>query len=189
MLFKEKRTDFVCLLEANGVFMGKRLFLSAFLFFSLFSIHAVSLTFQIIQHCSSLKDVCESSLRMEDEIMNAFFEAGYIVSNIPAVPSESEADDDKIFKAGINEAAESSFDNFLALHIYFDKQAISNGEDPELGSIYAISWKMGEVKSGRIIDDGRRSIKKTVARDSESNMRKSAQEFVLHIQKILRANT
>ena len=122
MLFKEKRTDFVCLLETNGVFMGKRLFLSAFLFFSLFSIHAVSLTFQIIQHCSSLKDVCESSLRMEDEIMNAFFEAGYIVSNIPAVPSESEADDDKIFKAGINEAAESSFDNFLALHIYFDKQ-------------------------------------------------------------------
>ena len=111
------------------------------------------------------------------------------MSNIPAVPSESEADDDKIFKAGINEAAESSFDNFLALHIYFDKQAISNGEDPELGSIYAISWKMGEVKSGRIIDDGRRSIKKTVARDSESNMRKSAQEFVLHIQKILRANT
>ncbi len=168
--------------------MGKRLFLTAFTFFSVFSIHAASLTFQIVQHCENLKNVCESSLKMEDEIMNGFFEAGYIVSNIPAVISASEAEDDKIFKAGVNEAAESSLDNFLAVHIYFDKQIIVDGKEPDFINIYAISWKMGGVKGGRIIDNGQRSIKKTDRTDSESTIKKTAQEFVLHIQKILRVN-
>ena len=168
--------------------MGKRLFLTAFTFFSVFSIHAASLTFQIVQHCENLKNVCESSLKMEDEIMNGFFEAGYIVSNIPAVISASEVEDDKIFKDGVNEAAGSSLDNFLAVHIYFDKQAIAGGKEPDFSNIYAISWKMGEVKDGRIIDNGQLSIKKTDRTDSESNIKKTAQEFVSHIQKILRVN-
>lgn len=162
--------------------------MTAVTFFSVFSIHAASLTFQIVQHCENLKSVCESSLRMEDEIMNGFFEAGYIVSNIPAVISTSEVEDDKIFKDGVNEAAGSSLDNFLAVHIYFDKQAIAGGKEPDFSNIYAISWKMGEVKDGRIIDNGQLSIKKTDRTDSESNIKKTAQEFVSHIQKILRVN-
>ena len=162
--------------------------MTAVTFFSVFSIHAASLTFQIVQHCENLKSVCESSLRMEDEIMNGFFEAGYIVSNTPAVISASEVEDVKIFKDGVNEAAGSSLDNFLAVHIYFDKQAIAGGKEPDFSNIYAISWKMGEVKDGRIIDNGQLSIKKTDRTDSESNIKKTAQEFVSHIQKILRVN-
>ena len=52
-----------------------------------------SVSFQIVQHNDSMSSVCNSVLVIEDEILNSFFNSGYIVSNSPAARSSSAAQD------------------------------------------------------------------------------------------------
>ena len=66
---------------------------------------AESLAFQIVQHGGGFTNVAEPSLIVEDEIINSLFDAGFIVSNIPAALSSSKKDDERLFAAGTGEAA------------------------------------------------------------------------------------
>ncbi len=143
-----------------------------------------SLSFQIVQHNDSLSDVCKSALIIEDEILNYFFDAGYIVTNVPAAMSSSAVQDEKLWQSGCNEAAGGSFDQFVQIHLYFNSSE-SKPERVALGSIDRVSWKVGSVMNGNIVVEGSRDVEKPMGADSERNVRGFAADFALYIQQIL----
>ena len=64
-----------------------------------------SLSFQVVQHNETIKDVCSTVLVLEDEILNFFFDVGYIVSNEPSVVSNSNEKDVQLWNSGFNASA------------------------------------------------------------------------------------
>ena len=62
---------------------------------------AKQITIQIIQHDITTDTVEESSLVVEDQLLDGFFDNGFIVSNTPASVSNSEVQDLTFFNSGI----------------------------------------------------------------------------------------
>lgn len=169
----------------TGCFMGKRLFFAVCAALGCVFAGAESLAFQIVQHGGGFSEVAESSLIVEDEIMNTLFDAGFIVSNIPAALSSSKKDDDRLFAAGAVEAKANSFNDFISIHLFFNSQAIQDGKKAKLGALSEISWKIADIKSGQA-EEGRKAVEKPAA-DSEAAVRDFARNFALYIRKMLKA--
>ena len=171
----------------TGCFMGKRLFFAVCAALGCVFAGAESLAFQIVQHGGGFTKVAEPSLIVEDEIINSLFDAGFIVSNIPAALSSSKKDDERLFAAGTGEAASNSFDSFLSIHLFFNNQAIQDEKKAELGALSEISWKIADVKSGQVQTEGSTTVEKTAAADSETAVREFARNFASYIRKMLKA--
>lgn len=166
-------------------FMGKKLILAiAFVFAGLSNAFCASLSFHVIQHNDSLNDVCDSALVIEDEILNYFFDAGYIVTNVPACISKSEDQDKKFYQNGYNEAASGSFDEFVQIKLYFTGSEEEN-KKVALGNMKKISWKVVQTATGKVLDEGTQDVVVDVAIDSEKNVREFANEFAYHLNKVL----
>ena len=75
--------------------MGKLKRLTLILVFGLYSslCFAKQISFQVVQHDESSKDVTEQSLVIEDEVLNKFFDYGFIVTNSDAAVSTSDSMD------------------------------------------------------------------------------------------------
>ena len=145
---------------------------------------AKSLSFQILQKNDSLNNVCESALAVEDEILNYFFENGYIVSNIPAVVSKNDAQDLKLYNDAYNEAVSGTVDEFCFIKLYFIGDEKANGK-VSLGNMKKISWKLVSVKTGNILEESSSEIKAGISQNEAANVRNFASEFALHIQKVI----
>ena len=143
-----------------GVFLGANGFCS-------------SLSFQVLQHNDSLNDVCESALVIEDEILSYFFDKGFIVTNVPASVSKSDEQDKKFYQNGYNEAAGGSFDDFVQIKLYFTGDEKQNSKIA-LGNMKKISWKVVS-----------QDVETEVAADNEKNVRNFANEFAVHLNKVL----
>ncbi len=165
--------------------MGKRILL--FLALTCVSHYGFSssLSFQIVQHNASLNKVSQSAYVMEDEIMNYFFDNGFIVSNATASISTSADDDKKLWSDGYYEAAEGSFDAFIQIHLYFNGSA-DNENKVALGLIDTVSWSVTSVRTGKCIEENKRRVVKPMDRDTEANLRDFAFDFAAHIKQVLR---
>lgn len=165
--------------------MGKRIFLPLFFIFAAANGFSASLAFQIVQHNDSLKKICLSAYVIEDEIMNYFFENGFVVSNSSAEVSFSAEDDQRLWSDGYYGAASGAFDDFVQIHLYFAKNANDEGK-VALSLIDTISWKIISVKSGKCLEESKKSIGKPMNKDSEENVRNFANDFASHIKTVLR---
>lgn len=165
--------------------MGKKL-IAAFVLASctVWNAFCTSLSFHVIQHNESLTDVCESALVIEDAILNYFFDAGYIVTNLPACVSKSEEQDKKFYQNGYNDAASGSFDDFVQIKLYFTGTEEENAK-VALGNMKKISWKIVNTATGKVLEEGNQNVTVDVAVDSEKNVREFAKEFALHLNKVL----
>ncbi len=143
-----------------------------------------SLSFHVIQHNDSLSEVCESALVIEDEILNYFYDAGYIVTNVPASVSKSDEQDKKLYQNGVNEAAGSAFDKFVQIKLYFTGDETQNTA-VALGNMKRISWKVVSVRTGAVLEEGAQEVTTDVAVDNEKNVRKFAGDFAVHLNKVL----
>ncbi|MGP1458977.1 MAG: hypothetical protein ACTTKL_06680 [Treponema sp.] len=171
----------------TGCFMGKGIIAAILAVFGCVSVHAGSLAFQIVQHGGGFSEVAESSLIIEDEVMNTLFDAGFIVSNIPAALSSSQKDDERLFLDGKDEAQANSFDTFVSIHLFFKNQAVLDGKKAKLSNMSEISWKIAGVKSGVPTAEGSKAIEKSKSGDSEAAVRDFARNFALNIRKMLKA--
>ncbi len=144
-----------------------------------------SLSFQVVQHNDSLNEVCSSALVIEDEILNFFYDAGYIVTNVPAVISKSEDQDVVFYQKGFNDASDSSFDDFVLIKLYFTGTEEENRQI-SLGNMQKIGWKVVSTKNGKILEEGCTGVEKEVLADNEKNVREFASEFAVHLNNVLR---
>lgn len=165
-------------------FLRKKIFLFISFFAISFSGFSLSLSFQIVQHNESLNSVCKSAYIIEDELMNYFFDNGFIVSNAEASLSSSSSDDRILWNKAFMEAKEGSFDDFVQVHLYFNENA-NNEEKVSLGLIDSVSWKLVRTKDGKCLEDEKANVKKPMGSDSEENVRNFAGDFASHIKKVL----
>ncbi len=169
-----------------GYFMGKKLrFAIIAAMLGCACAFGRSLSFQIVQHSDVLNEVGEPTLIIEDVILNQFFEAGYIVTNSPAQTSSSKQQDEKLYKVGLSEASDGSFERFVQIHLYFQGKDPDALASPVLGNMEKISWKIVNVRTGAVLNEDSQKIVKPAANDSEKSVRAFAAEFSSRIQKIL----
>ena len=129
-----------------GCKMGKckkQLIFVLFMFCAL-CCYAGQISIQVVQYDKAHKDVTEKSLVIEDELLTGFFENGYIVTNSPAMTSDSKGSDEKCFSIGMNDAFNGYSDYFVQIKLYYD------GEKSDLSKV---NWTLYSVSTGEKLED------------------------------------
>lgn len=144
-----------------------------------------SISFQVVQHNKSLTDVCPTVHVLEDELLNFFFDVGYIVSNEPSVATSNASKDSQLWKSGFNASVDGSCDDFIQIILDFN-DTDSASENIQLGYINKVSWKVASTSTGKIIAEASDKISKPMGADSEDNVRIFAIELAAKLLKILK---
>ena len=160
----------------------KRLSLLIILFGSSALCFAKQLSFQIVQHDDSAKEVTEQSLIIEDEVLNTFFDYGFIVTNSNAAISASKTQDEKLFKTGVGDAFNGFSDYFIQINLFFvkDDKSISDAADLKQVKFSITAVKTGETLVVQSFDN----IKGTNQKD---DLKKISADLVLAINKALKS--
>lgn len=127
--------------------MKRFLFLICFGFLSIFSGFAKEVTMQVLQHGGNTENVSETALLLEDELMNSFFNAGYIVTNEPASMSYSDNDDKKFGQNLIKMSSTSGGDYVVQVIIFLDTEKSTSPESVRLVDIDKIEWNITRINS------------------------------------------
>lgn len=116
----------------------------SFLIFSEFCF-CQQLSFQIVQHDTSSDDVTEQSFIIEDQLVEMFFENGFIVTNSPTVSSSSETQDETFWKTGLKDAKDGFSDYFVQIKLYFSKKNKDDGKS----ILNKAEWTLVSAKNGK----------------------------------------
>lgn len=133
---------------------------------------AKQVSFQIIQHDDKTQNVTEQSLVLEDEMLNSFFETGYIVTNSPTVVSESAENDVILYNKALGDAYEGSSDYFIQVKLFYNN------------SLKQIDWSIASVATGNKIKES--SITGSVTAADEKGMKKISSKLMSEIYDILK---
>lgn len=133
---------------------------------------AKQVSFQIIQHDDKTQNVTEQSLVLEDEMLNSFFETGYIVTNSPTVVSESAENDVILYNKALGDAYEGSSDYFIQVKLFYNN------------SLKQIDWSIASVATGNKIKES--SITGSVTAADEKGMKKLSSRLMSEIYDILK---
>lgn len=117
---------------------------------------AEQISFQVVQHDKRFKEITDEVLSVEDELLTRFFEKGFIVTNSPAVISESKNQTDLLWSKGLGEAFEGSSDFFVQVNIYLEE--IEESEIKKDIIIDRVDWILANALNGETIESG--SLKK-----------------------------
>lgn len=163
--------------------MGKIKYFISFcvLFLSTSFCFAKQISFQIVQHDTKIDTVTEQSLIIEDEMLNGFFEYGYIVTNSQAEISKSEKEDKKLFNKGLQEALEGFSDYFVQIRLYYDNSKKGDGFSVTLEKI---EWEIIKASTGDLVfSNSLDELKKSI---TDEELRKVSSILINDIKKVLR---
>ena len=162
----------------------KRIVIFTALLFSAALCFANQISFQIVQHDDSADNVTEDSMIIEDSVLNTFFEYGYIVTNSDAAISDSENQDEKLYKIGTNDAFNGYSDFFVQIKLFYERteQTLVNSSD-----LYKIDFVIAKPKTGTKIAQKTISNIKVEA-GKKNNLVKISSDLVNQINKALREN-
>ena len=117
--------------------------------------------------------VKEDSLVIEDELLNGFFDTGYIITNSPAVVSCSASDDLILFNKAMGDAYEGSSDFFVQIKLYYTN------------SLHTIDWSVASVSTGKTIKESK--FESSVKAFDEKGLRSVSSRLISEISKILKS--
>lgn len=148
------------------------LFLACLLFSS--TVFAKQITIQIIQHNIATDKVAESSLVIEDGLLDGFFDNGFIVSNTPASVSVSEKQDLSLYNTGLGDAYEGGADFFVQIKLFYDGSAQNKSGTPKKSGkkketiresgLERVDWTVASAVTGKKIKESTMSFS-----DAEAN--------------------
>lgn len=174
--------------------MGKLKKLILFLFcISLSSVaFAKQITIQIIQHDNTTDTVAEASLVVEDQLLDGFFDNGFIVSNTPASVSNSEVQDLTFFNSGIGDAYEGGADYFVQIKLYYDNSSIVSAQvekgKKSVGkreiSLERVDWTVASATTGKKIKESSLPCAKLGIKD---DLRLISDDLIFEIKKAIKA--
>lgn len=144
---------------------------------------AKQISFQIVQYDEAATEVTESSLTIEDEVLNNFFDNGFIVTNSEAKISTSKSADEKLYKMGINDAFNGYSDYFVQINLFYDKiqDSISTSSD-----LTKINFLITSVQTGEIFaNQTYKNVKKTNQKD---DLKKVSSDLVIEINKAIKSS-
>lgn len=143
---------------------------------------AKQVSFQIVQHDSSTDDVTEASLVIEDEILNTFFDYGYIVTNSAATVSASESQDEKLFKTGKNDAFTGYSDFFVQINLYYGRTEQTKTEQSDLQKV---CFSVTSVKTGETFE--KQSMENIKLNHTKDDLPRISADLVAAINKVLKS--
>lgn len=141
---------------------------------------ARQVSFQIVQH-NGPSELLEESLTIEDEVMNNFFDYGYIVTNSDAQVSSSEKQDEKLFNTGIGEAIEGFSDYFIQIKLFYNRTE-QKDDTPDLKKI---DWTLASAKTGEKIRN--HTITDIKLEHKKDDMKNISSALAAEINKVLKA--
>lgn len=133
---------------------------------------AKQISFQIIQYDDRTEFVTEQSFVVEDELLNGFFETGYIVTNSPTVSSKKTESEVNIYNQAFGDAYEGSSDFFIEVKLFYEK------------NLNQIDWNIASVKSGKKLYES--SITNLNNTFDEKGLKKASSKLIAEITQILR---
>ena len=172
---KHRKTSIKPIVCLWGVYMGKikHIILFAGLLLCANFCFAKQIQLQIVQHDDRTDAVSEDSLVIEDELLNGFFETGYIITNSPAAVSCSASDDLILFNKAMGDAYEGSSDFFVQIKLYYTN------------SLHTIDWSVASVSTGKTIKESK--FESSVKAFDEKGLRSVSSRLISEISKILKS--
>lgn len=149
---------------------------------------AKQITVQIIQHDKTTNHVEESSLVIEDELLNGFFDNGFIVSNTPAVISESETQDLSFYNIGIGDAYEGGADFFVQVKLFYNEKNQSEKEQNNGKTktrLEKIDWTIASAVTGNKIKES--TISNTSSETEPEDLRVISSDLIFEIKRAIKA--
>ena len=131
---------------------------------------AEQISFQVVQHDKRFKEVTDEVLSVEDELLTRFFEKGFIVTNSPAVISESKNQTDLLWSKGLGEAFEGSSDFFVQVNIYLAE--VDESEIKKDIIIDRVDWILANALNGETIESGSLNKINNISNDIISSINK-----------------
>lgn len=169
------------------------LFLACLLFSS--TVFAKQITIQIIQHNIATDKVAESSLVIEDGLLDGFFDNGFIVSNTPASVSVSEKQDLSLYNTGLGDAYEGGADFFVQIKLFYDGSAQNKTGTPkktgkkketirETG-LERVDWTVASAVTGKKIKESTMSF--SDAEDNGDDLGLLSASLIFEIKRAIKA--
>lgn len=154
-----------------------------FLFIVIFMFFAVSgftkqISIQIVQHAGTEEALNEQTLVIEDELLNGFFEYGYIVTNSPAAVSKNKSDDEILWSVGLADAYEGSSDFYIQIDLYYK---LNKGDLKEEYIVNKVDWLISSVKSAKKIKNG-------TIKSKSGEINNISSQLIFEIYKVINAN-
>lgn len=143
---------------------------------------AKQISIQILQHDESITEVSESSLVIEDNLLNGFFDEGYIVTNSPAEVSASLSQDEVLLKKGLGEAFNGFSDYFVQIKLYYES---SDGTFTSEPNIEKIDLLVASAQTGVTIKQG--TIKNNKKQTLDEDLYSLSVSLLSEIKKAIKA--
>ncbi|MCQ2586676.1 MAG: hypothetical protein MJ174_01075 [Treponema sp.] len=128
----------------------KQLFLGLVVLISGTACFAKQLSVQIVQHDGTQEKIINQSYVIEDELLNGFFDKGFIVTTSPAATSDSTNQDEILVKTGLLDAKDGQSDYFIQVRLYFLQD--KSGADKYDGLI-RMDWSIYSVATGKLVKE------------------------------------
>lgn len=143
---------------------------------------AQQISFQILQHDETSEAVTEQSYTVEDQLIEMFFENGYIVTNSPTVAVNSNSEAAKLWKAGLKEAKEGYSNFFIQINLYYTAESLSpKGE----ATLKKADWTLVYTKTGE--PKAKNTIKSKQSLDVKNDLYLISADIFDEIKKAIKA--
>lgn len=113
---------------------------------------ATTISIQIVQMDNAHDDTTDSSLLIEESIMDFMFSQGYIVSNSPVIYDKAKAQNGMILS--LEDAINGSADYLAYITVYFNRKNSSASELNLLSNIEQVQWSLVKVQNRQELDSG-----------------------------------
>lgn len=146
--------------------------------------HALPFSFQINQFDMTKTEISEASFMFEDVMLGYFFDAGYIVSNLP--PTIISDPNNVLETRAINEARDGYLDYVALVVLVFDRNAKQNVSDESKFSFVHAAWKLYRVSDGRLVSSGKVAGSDVTGKDAETTLKNCARNLSLNLDSVLK---
>jgi len=146
------------------------------------TVFAQQISFQIVQHDETSKEVTEQSFTIEDQLVEMFFENGYIVTNSPTVAVNSETEAKKLWNTGLKEAQEGFSNYFIQINLYYSAENLTNQGSAVLKKA---DWSLIYTKTGEA--KAKNTVKSKQSLDIQNDLYTISADIFNEIKKAIRA--
>lgn len=114
---------------------------------------ATTLSVQVVQIDKTHNDVTDSSLLIEESVLDYLFSQGIIVSTSPIIIGSSASDTG--YAVALNDARSGSVDYLVYISLYYDPDSSSAPDASILRNIGSAQWRLVRVSDNKQTASGR----------------------------------
>lgn len=127
---------------------------------------ATTLSVQVVQIDKTHNDVTDSSLLIEESVLDYLFSQGIIVSTSPIITGSSAGDTG--YAVALNDARSGSVDYLVYISLYYDPDSSSAPDASILRNIGSAQWRLVRVSDNKQTASGRHTPKIRTETDNSS---------------------